>query len=144
MAGCGFPQSFKKSRKPSAKGGESFGQAFALQKHFFDNLDSHKGDDLVFANLVLIIAKLLDLGIDLYVIVIIIRAILCWFNPNPYNPGMMFLTKITDPVLERIRRLLPLGSGVGLDLSPLIAIFGLLFIKYFLVSTLYDISAGLK
>ena len=98
----------------------------------------------MFANLVLIIAKLLDLGIDLYVIVIIIRAILSWFNPNPYSPGMMFLTKITDPVLERIRRFLPLGSGVGLDLSPIIAIFGLLFIKYFLVSSLYDISAGLK
>lgn len=96
------------------------------------------------ANLVFAIAKLLDLGINLYVIIIIIRAILSWFNPNPYNPGMMFLTKITDPVLERIRRLLPLGGGVGLDLSPIIAIFGLLFIKYFLVSTLYDIGAGLK
>ncbi|MCK4224005.1 MAG: YggT family protein [candidate division Zixibacteria bacterium] len=96
------------------------------------------------ANLVFAIAKLLDLGINLYVIIIIIRAILSWFNPNPYNPGMAFLIKITDPVLERIRRLLPLGSGVGLDLSPIIAIFGLLFIKYFLVASLYDISAGLK
>ena len=96
------------------------------------------------ANLVFAIAKLLDLGINLYVIIIIIRAILSWFNPNPYNPGMVFLAKITDPVLERIRRLLPLGSGVGLDLSPIIAIFGLLFIKYFLVASLYDISAGLK
>ena len=96
------------------------------------------------ANLFFAIAKLLDLGINLYVIIIIIRAILSWFNPNPYNPGMMFLTKITDPILERIRRLLPLGSGVGLDLSPIIAILGLLFIRYFLVSSLYDMSAGLK
>ncbi len=95
-------------------------------------------------NLIFATAKLLDLGINLYVIIIIIRAILSWFNPNPYSSGMMFLTKITDPVLERIRRLLPLGSGVGLDLSPIIAIFGLLFIKYFLVSSLYDIGAGLK
>jgi YggT family protein len=98
----------------------------------------------VLGNLIFAIAKLLDLGISLYVIVIIIRTILSWFNPNPYNPGMMFLIKITDPVLERIRRLLPLGGGVGLDLSPIIAIFGLLFIKYFLVSTFYDIGAGLK
>lgn len=95
-------------------------------------------------NLIFATAKLLDLGINLYVIIIIIRAILSWFNPNPYSSGMMFLTKITDPVLERIRRLLPLGSGVGLDLSPIIAIFGLLFIKYFLVSSLYDMSVGLK
>jgi YggT family protein len=98
----------------------------------------------VLGNFVFAIAKLLDLAISLYVIIIIIRAILSWFNPNPYGPGMMFLTRITDPVLERIRRLLPLGSGVGLDLSPIIAIFVLLFIKYFLVASLYDISAELK
>lgn len=95
-------------------------------------------------NFVFAIAKLLDIAISLYVIIIIIRAILSWFNPNPYGSGMMFLTRITDPVLERIRRLLPLGSGVGLDLSPIIAIFVLLFIKYFLVASLYDISADLK
>ena len=95
-------------------------------------------------NFVFAIARLLDLAISLYVIVIIIRAILSWFNPNPYNPGMMFLSKITDPLLDRIRRILPLGGGVGLDLSPIIAIFALLFIKYFLVASLYDISAKLK
>jgi YggT family protein len=95
-------------------------------------------------NFVIAIAKLLDLAISLYVIVIIIRAILSWFNPNPYGTGMTFLSKITDPVLDRIRRVLPLGSGVGLDLSPIIAIFGLLFIKYFLVASLYDIGAKLK
>jgi YggT family protein len=98
----------------------------------------------VLGNLVFAIAKLLDLAINLYVMVIIIRAILSWFNPNPYSPGMRFLIRITDPVLERIRRLLPLGTGVGLDLSPIIAIFGLLFVKYFLVSSLYDISADLR
>ena len=96
------------------------------------------------ANLVFAVARLLDLAISLYVIVIIIRAILSWFNPNPYSPGMAFLMKITDPLLDRIRRMLPLGGGVGLDLSPIIAIFGLLFIKYFLVASLYDIGAGLK
>jgi YggT family protein len=95
-------------------------------------------------NLVYAVARLLDMGISLYVIVIIIRAILSWFSPNPYNPGMQFLMKITDPLLDRIRRILPLGTGVGLDLSPIIVIFGLLFIKYFLVASLYDLSAGLK
>ncbi len=95
-------------------------------------------------NFVYAIARLLDLGISLYVMVIIIRAILSWFNPDPRNPGMMFLMKITDPLLDRVRRILPLGTGVGLDLSPIIVIFGLLFIKYFLVAGLYDLGAGLK
>ncbi len=100
--------------------------------------------DSVLGNFIFALAKVLDLAISLYVIVIIIRAMLSWFNPNPHSPGIQFLTRITDPVLERIRRLLPLGAGVGLDLSPIIAIFGLLFIKYFLVASLYDLSASLK
>jgi YggT family protein len=98
----------------------------------------------VLGNLTFALAKVLDLAISLYVIAIIIRAILSWFNPNPNSPGVQFLCRITDPVLERIRRILPLGGGVGLDLSPIIAIFGLLLIKYFLVASLYDISASLK
>jgi len=95
------------------------------------------------ANFVFAIARILDLAIDLYVIVIIIRAVLSWFNPNPYNPGIMFLVKITEPLLWRIRRFLPLG-GMGLDLSPIVAIFGLLFVKYFLVASLYDLGSSLK
>ena len=95
-------------------------------------------------NLTFALAKVLDLAISLYVIAIIIRAVLSWFSPNPHSPGVQFLYRITDPVLERIRRKLPLGRGVGLDLSPIIAIFGLLFIHYFLVASLYDISASLK
>jgi YggT family protein len=99
---------------------------------------------LVAGNFVFAIARLLDLAISLYVIVIIIRAILSWFNPDPRSSGMTFLMKITDPLLDRVRRILPLGTGVGLDLSPLIVIFGLLFVKYFLVASLYDLGAGLK
>jgi YggT family protein len=95
--------------------------------------------DLIFA-----IARLLDLGISLYVIAVILRAVLSWFNPNPYNPGVRFLVRITDPILDRIRRLLPLGSGVGLDLSPIILIFALLFVKYYLVAGLYQMGAKLK
>ena len=95
-------------------------------------------------NLVFAAARLLDLAISLYVIAVILRAILSWFNPNPYNPGMRFLMRITDPILDRIRRMLPLGSGVGLDLSPILLIFGLLFIKYYLVARLYHLGANLK
>ena len=95
-------------------------------------------------NLTFALAKVLDLAISLYVIAIIIRAVLSWFSPNPHSPGVQFLYRITDPVLERIRRKLPLGRGVGLDLSPIIAIFGLLFIQYFLVASLYDLSVSLK
>ncbi len=94
-------------------------------------------------NMVFAIAKILDLGISLYIIIIIVRSVLSWFNPNPYSPGVTFLIRVTEPVLHRIRRFLPL-SGVGLDLSPIIAIFALMFVQYFVVSSLYDLSASLR
>jgi len=93
--------------------------------------------------MVFAIAKILDLGISLYIIIIIVRSVLSWFNPNPYSPGVTFLIRVTEPVLHRIRRFLPL-SGVGLDLSPIIAIFALMFVQYFVVSSLYDLSASLR
>ena len=93
--------------------------------------------------MVFAIAKMLDLGISLYIIIIIVRTVLSWFNPNPYSPGMTFLIRSTEPVLYRIRRFLPL-RGVGLDLSPIIAIFGLMFVQYFLVASLYDLSVTLR
>ncbi len=93
--------------------------------------------------MVFAVAKILDLGINLYIIIIIVRTVLSWFNPNPHSPGMAFLVRITEPVLYPIRRFLPL-SGVGLDLSPIIAIFGLMFVQYFLISSLYDLSATLR
>jgi YggT family protein len=42
-----------------------------------------------------------------------------WIRPDPYHPFVRFIYKITEPVLEPIRRILPTG-GIGLDLSPLI------------------------
>lgn len=56
---------------------------------------------------------------NLYIIIIIIRAVMSWFSVNPYNPVYQFLILITEPVLEPIRRILPF---TGVDFSPFIAI----------------------
>ena len=61
--------------------------------------------------------RLLHTLLYLYGYVIIARAVMSWFNPNPYNPIVQFIYKITDPVLEPIRRMLP-GFG-GIDFSPI-------------------------
>ena len=52
---------------------------------------------------------------------IIIRALISWVNPDPYNPIVQFLQRITDPVLYQIRKRLGMGS-MGFDFSPIIAI----------------------
>ncbi len=88
------------------------------------------------------LATVLDMALSLYMWIIIIRALLSWVNPDPYNPIVRFLYGITEPVLARIRRFLPpLG---GIDLSPLVAILAIVFLKQFLVPVLYDLAYSLR
>jgi len=85
------------------------------------------------------VARLLDLVLWAYMWVIIIRALLSWVNPDPWNPVVQFLTRITEPVLAPIRRYVP-SWRMGLDLSPLVAILAIYFIQWFLVDTLKDMA----
>ena len=68
---------------------------------------------------------------------IIIRAFLSWVSPDPYNSIVQFLYRVTEPILEPIRRLLP---PMGIDFSPIIAVFALLFLQKFLVPSLAEIG----
>ncbi len=61
--------------------------------------------------------------IGLYKIVLLVRIILTWIPHNPDNPAATFLYKITEPVLEPVRRIIP--SIGGIDISPIIVFFGL-------------------
>ena len=64
--------------------------------------------------------------LKIYGYIIIVRALISWINPNPYNPLIRIICAITDPVLVPIRRLLPdLG---GLDISPFVALVIIWFI----------------
>jgi len=72
--------------------------------------------------------------LNLYVWIIIIRALISWVNPDPHNPFITFLNRITEPVLSLARRITP--STGRIDLSPITAIFAIIFIRIFLVGTL--------
>lgn len=79
------------------------------------------------ANPLALIARLIDTLLNLYTYIIIARALISWVNPDPYNPIVSFLHRATEPVLYRIRRLLPdLG---GFDLSPLIVILAIYLLQ---------------
>lgn len=69
--------------------------------------------------------------LDFYTLIILIRVILSWVNPNPHNPAVQILYKVTDPVLNPIRRMLP--SFGGLDISPLVVFFAIWFLKSLLL-----------
>jgi YggT family protein len=96
----------------------------------------------IFANLFHAIALILDTILSIYMWIIIISALITWVNPDPYNPIVRFLYSVTEPVLRPIRR--RIGIAMGIDVSPMIAILVILFIKYFLVATLFDIAARMK
>jgi len=90
-------------------------------------------------NLLVAVAKILDLGLSAYMWIIIIRAVLSWVSPDPYNPIVRAIASITDPVLSWLRRQFPLMAG-GIDFSPMVAILAILFLRYFLVKTLFDMA----
>jgi len=94
----------------------------------------------VFSNLMIAIARILDIGLSLYMYVVIARAILSWVNPDPYNPIVRFLNSVTEPVLFRIRKRLPLFWG-GIDFSPILVILVIIFIQAFVVQSLVQMAA---
>ncbi|GJL77570.1 MAG: YggT family protein [Nitrospinaceae bacterium] len=80
-------------------------------------------------------ATILDIALSIYMWIIIIRALLSWVNPDPYNPIVQFLYSITEPVIARVRQLIPM-SGIGIDFSPIIVILGIIFLQEFVVKSL--------
>ncbi|RUM34569.1 MAG: YggT family protein [Desulfobulbus sp.] len=93
-------------------------------------------------NFILALAKLVNMALSAYIWIVIGRAVISWVNADPYNPIVRFLVRATDPVLLRIRRFLPPMGG--LDLSPMILIFGIVFLQSFLVPTLMRIGMSLQ
>lgn len=65
--------------------------------------------------------------IDLYSLVVLIAVILSWVQVDPRNPLAMFVHNLTEPALEPIRRILP--PMAGLDLSPMVLLLALQFLK---------------
>ena len=93
-------------------------------------------------NLVYAVATILDYALVIANWLIIIRALISWVNPDPYNPIVQFLYKVTEPLLVPFRRLLPAYS-TGLDISPIFALILIWFLRLFLVRTLFGIALRL-
>jgi len=81
-------------------------------------------------SLLIAFATLFVTIISLYKWVIIISALLSWVQPDPYNPIVQMLNRLTQPAYSLVRRLIPTVFG-GMDMAPLILIFALQFIEIF-------------
>ena len=93
----------------------------------------------VLGNFFSALAYLIHKVLWLYMWIIIIRAVISWVNPDPYNPIVRFLYSVTDPVLLALRRRLPLFYG-GIDFSPIVVILVIMFLQQFLVANLYGLA----
>jgi YGGT family. len=96
----------------------------------------------VLSNFVIALARIIDIVLTLYMWLIIFRAVISWVNADPYNKIVIFLYRVTEPVLRPVRRIIPLRN-VGIDLSPIIVILVILFLQYFLVETIIQLARNL-
>jgi len=96
----------------------------------------------VFGNLFHAVAYILDTLLSVYMWIIIISALISWVNPDPYNPIVRFLHSVTDPVLRPIRK--RLGFSMGIDISPMIVILVIMFVRYFIVASIFHMGARMK
>jgi YggT family protein len=96
----------------------------------------------VIANLLFAVAKIIDFTVTLYIFAVIARVILSWMQYDPYSQIIRFIYNITEPVLIRIRQVIPTFGGI--DISPMILIFVLYILEGFVVSTLNDLAFTLK
>jgi YggT family protein len=97
----------------------------------------------IFGNFLAALASVLNMLLSAYMWILIIRALISWVNPDPYNPIVRFLHAATDPLLYRVRRLLPVSFG-GIDFSPIVVIVAIIFLQNFLVQSLLDLSRAIR
>ena len=95
----------------------------------------------ILGNFINALAYVVSMLLTIMYWLILIRALLSWVSPDPFNPLVQFLMRVTEPVLEPIRRLMP---QMPIDISPIIAFFLILFLQKFLVASLVDLALRLQ
>ena len=86
---------------------------------------------------------MLNTALTLYMYIIFARCILSFVNPDPYNSIVRFIHGITEPVMYRVRKAIPM-NGIGIDLSPILIILAIYFLQIFLVGSLEHASVSLS
>ncbi len=88
------------------------------------------------------VANVLYYALTLYMWIVIARAVLSWVSPDPYNPVVRIIYSMTDPLFYQIRKRIPINLGM-IDISPVIVLLFIFFIKIFVVRSLFHIAATL-
>ncbi len=95
----------------------------------------------VLNNFIIAIARVIDIILTVYMWIIIARALISWVNPDPYNKIVIFLYRVTEPVLRPIRRIIP-RHNLPIDFAPLVVLLIIIFLQSFLVKTMLQMATG--
>lgn len=87
-------------------------------------------------------ANVLHYVLYFYMWIIIARAVLSWVSPDPYNPIVRFIYKVTEPVMYQVRSRLPVSFG-GIDFAPVVVILVIYFLQIFVVNSLLRFSQSM-
>lgn len=96
----------------------------------------------IFGNLIIVLANFLDIFFTVYSFVIIVSAVLSWVNPDPYNPIVRFIYRITEPFLHPIRKMIPLRLPI--DISPMILLLLIYLLQQFLIPSIIEFGYRVK
>lgn len=88
------------------------------------------------------LAQILHMVINIYIWVVIISALISFVRPDPYNPIVQILHRLTNPVYAFIRNFIPTIIA-GVDVAPIIVILTLQFIDLFAVKLLFALVHAL-
>lgn len=90
------------------------------------------------SNLLIAVAHIVDFILTIMYWLVLARAVLSWVSPDPDNPIVQFLYRMTEPLLRPVREKLPI---TGMDISPIVVFMAIMFLKTFLVRTIIDIAS---
>lgn len=82
--------------------------------------------------------QVIDLVLQILMYAIVIRALLSWIPNLPYNAFVRILHDITEPLLKPFRGIRFGGSAFAVDLSPILAYFVLLIIRFTILPFLFS------
>jgi YggT family protein len=97
----------------------------------------------IITNFLVATAQVLDFILWAYLWIIVARVVVSWVRADPHNSIVRIIYSATEPVLDRVRQVLPLYAG-GFDFAPIVVWVAIIFLQRFLVRSLYDLASALR
>lgn len=87
----------------------------------------------ILSHFIISVVDILEIVIRAYTFIIIAAALVSWVRPDPFNPIVQLLYRLSAPAYNLIRKLkIPTVFG-GIDIAPIIILLGLEFISRFVL-----------